>query len=272
MALYVYGIVDPEEVAADQLSAVVSARCPLELVQAGTVAAITSPVGLDEFGEEELRERVEDLEWLEVTARGHEGVLEQVQQWATVVPMRLCTVYRTRESLCETLLRQEQFLREALTRLAGKAEWGVKIYVDSARDDGAAVEDQPSDGDLAEDDAEGPASDKPGADYMRARRRHAEQVEETALAVQEMCAEAHARLSAVAVDAELSRPQPPELSQHPGEMVLNGVYLVPDEEREGFAETVLQLQREHADDGTEFELTGPWPPYNFIGETFEVAG
>jgi gas vesicle protein GvpL/GvpF len=45
-------------------------------------------------------------------------------------------------------------------------------------------------------------------------------------------------------------------------MLLNGAYLVPDGD-ERFAAEVARLAEEHADAGITFELTGPWPPYNF---------
>ena len=268
-ALYVYGVVAADEVADDQLAAVVSARCPLELVQGGTIAAVTSPVGLDEFGEAELRARVEDLDWLEQTARGHEHVLEQIQEWATVVPMRLCTVYRTRESLREMLLEREPLLVEALARLSGRTEWGVKAFVVDAPDT-RAQDAHPAGPDAQTLPAPEPGAGR-GAAYMRERRRESQRSERAAQAVQAVCEDAHARLAAIAVDAVLNRLQPPELANHPGDMVLNGVYLVRDDEHDDFAAEVLALQREHGADGFQFELTGPWPPYNFVGEAFEVA-
>jgi hypothetical protein len=48
-------------------------------------------------------------------------------------------------------------------------------------------------------------------------------------------------------------------------MLLNGAYLVPDGD-ERFAAEVALLAEEHAAAGITFELTGPWPPYNFAEE------
>jgi hypothetical protein len=67
------------------------------------------------------------------------------------------------------------------------------------------------------------------------------------------------------VASELLAPQSAELSGHSGEMVLNGAYLVDDERLDGFRSVVEELGRAYADSGLAFELTGPWPAYNFAG-------
>jgi hypothetical protein len=44
-------------------------------------------------------------------------------------------------------------------------------------------------------------------------------------------------------------------------MILNGAYLVPDEETEGFRAVVSRLAE--LNPRLELELNGPWPPYSF---------
>ena len=56
----------------------------------------------------------------------------------------------------------------------------------------------------------------------------------------------------------------PELSGRDGEMVLNSAYLVSDRPR--FEGELTALARELSERGLELELTGPWPPYNFVSE------
>ena len=46
-------------------------------------------------------------------------------------------------------------------------------------------------------------------------------------------------------------------------MVLNGAYLVPDARAEEFRALVDDLAARHRDHGLRFEVTGPWPAYNF---------
>ena len=85
------------------------------------------------------------------------------------------------------------------------------------------------------------------------------------------CATAHARLAAVAVEAKLNPLQPRELTNRDERMLLNGVYLVDDRASSEFADVAAALQSEYAADGVELELTGPWPPYNFVNDASEVG-
>ena len=51
-------------------------------------------------------------------------------------------------------------------------------------------------------------------------------------------------------------------------MVLNGAYLVADADADRFHATAAELAARHQAGGAEVELevevTGPWPPYNFV--------
>jgi hypothetical protein len=47
-------------------------------------------------------------------------------------------------------------------------------------------------------------------------------------------------------------------------MVLNAAYLVEAERVGELREFATELEAEHAALGASIELTGPWPPYNFV--------
>src|SRR4051812_34009277 len=103
--LYVYGVVraDGAEPPADA-----------ELIAHEDLAAIASTVPLDEFGEEPLQGRLTAVRWLEALARRHEGVLDEAISRTTVVPMRLCTIYRGEPQLREMLEAEHDVFADAL--------------------------------------------------------------------------------------------------------------------------------------------------------------
>jgi hypothetical protein len=74
----------------------------------------------------------------------------------------------------------------------------------------------------------------------------------------------HAQLQDWATDAVVLPAQNPELSGHEGRMLLNGAYLVEAERVEGLHALVAELEERHRGLGVRLQLTGPWPPYNFI--------
>ena len=49
-------------------------------------------------------------------------------------------------------------------------------------------------------------------------------------------------------------------------MLLNGAYLVAAGREDELRAAVEELRARFGPDGVTYELTGPWPPYNFAAE------
>jgi len=259
-AWYVYGVIN----AATELeepSSDIDASRPVQILTEGAVAAAVSEVDLEEFGEARLRDHLRDMNWVERVARAHEAVLDRIRAQATVIPMRMCTVYRNEAGVREMLRREANALSQAIDHLDGKAEWGVKAFADTDRTPAAT----------AGDEAEDVPSSARGAAYMRQRRDERDRHERARQQLEEAAAQIHDRLCTLASDGQVLPPQRPEVSGHAGDMVLNGVYLVDDDDRERFHTEVQALEAEFAPRGVELELTGPWPAYNFVPGTIGAA-
>ena len=108
---------------------------------------------------------------------------------------------------------------------------------------------------------------------MRRRRAERETREAANALAREIAERVHARLADWATDAVTRPSQNRDLSGHEGEMLLNGAYLVESERVEGLSELVAELEARYSSLGARIELTGPWPPYNFVpgGDTTAVA-
>ena len=112
------------------------AAAGVRAVRAAGLTAVVGDVGEDEFGEAALRRNLEDLDWLERTARAHHAVIGALAGQGPVVPMRLATVYSGDDPVADTLRRRAGDLREALSRLRGRSEWGVKAHAAAPADPG----------------------------------------------------------------------------------------------------------------------------------------
>jgi Gas vesicle synthesis protein GvpL/GvpF len=259
---YVYGVV-AEGLELDGLTGIDGIH-PVDVISADGVAAIGSLVPVDEFGEESLGERINDLSWLEESARRHERILDEVRARTTLVPMRLCTIYRTDRAVREMLVREHEFLADALRRLEGRTEWGVKLF-GLARSPLGAQSDSPSGpGDEA-------AGAGPGERYLIGKRSERRRRTDAKEAGHAFAQRAHELLAHLAVEAKINPLQPPELTQRDDVMLFNGVYLVDDSAVGELHALVESLQRESSVEGIELELTGPWPPYNFVNSPTEVG-
>jgi len=239
---YLYGVVAN---GADAPSAApVDPRSEVVLLVEGPVGGIASRVSLEEFDEAVLPERLADAEWLEQKIRAHEQVLEEALARGAVVPCRFCTVYRDEEELRRFLAGRADALAAALARVEGRVELGVKAFAARAGRGGEAAQAQS------------------GRAYLEARRREQQEREELARSRADVAARLHERLLAEAHDGVLLDLQSRDVSGRDAEMVFNGAYLVADRGR--FDEALTAAERDV--DGVELELTGPWPPYNFVPE------
>lgn len=250
---YVYCVVSADTQIPTLADAIDPSHAP-KVIREGRLAAVVSEVALKEFGEQRLRERLADMEWLERAARTHEAVLDAIAPTATLIPLRLCSVYRDLSGVLEMLEREAPALERALEYLRGKSEWAVKVFARPR----TVPDDSPADGDS-------------GTDYMHKRQHDRDRRRGADQELHEACVAIHAQLTEVVADATTTAPQRPELSGHPGQMLLNGVYLVEDDQLLPFLDTVDLLRAEHGAAGLELEPTGPWPAYNFVPGTIGAA-
>jgi len=218
-------------------------------VAAANLIALAGPVPRADFAADPLRDHLNELPWLERVAREHEAVLEKVLERATVVPLRICTLFEDAAGLCRMLAREHDALAGALRRLEGRQEWGVKVLVDPARLTGGAEEVH----------AEG------GAAYLARRRNERAAREEARAMAAALADQVDGALRELAVDAVRLRAQNRELSGHAGDMVLNAAYLIGDP-----AELRARVEELRARHRADIELTGPWPPYNFVTSATEA--
>jgi len=248
VAWYVYGVVEAG-----------TAPPGVETLTVGPLAALVNRVGLDEFGEEAVRERLEDAAWLEEKVRAHEGVLEAALSTGAVVPFRFLTIYRDEDELRGFLAMRGAELRSVLDHVRGKVEIGVKAYADTAALEREVAGRSAA---VAELDAQ-IALAQSGRAYLLQRRRDEAARAESARLVAEIARDSHARLLAAADEGAANPLQPRELSGREEQMVLNGAYLVPVGD-DGLARELGALAEHYAPLGISFEQTGPWPPYNFV--------
>jgi len=213
----------------------------------GSLVAVVSRVPEDVFGQEPLYRHLEDLDWLTATARAHERVVDALTTVTAPLPLRLATVFRDDSGVRTMLAEGEDRFRRVLERIAGRVEWGVKVY---------AVPQAPK-------QAPAPLS---GRDYLRERRRAVLTDEESWDRAERFSERLHGALCSYADAVRLRPPQNSRLSagQSAGRNVFNAAFLVRRELSEGFVEVADGTTDGQA--GVRVELTGPWAAYSFTSE------
>lgn len=257
--LWAYCVLNAQPLELGDLRGVDSAF-PVQLVEAAGMVALVSRVPRAQFGERALRANLNQLPWLERVARAHEAVLDGVLEQATIVPLRLCTLYESEEGVRRMLVEERPTLARALDALSGREEWGIKLLVDPVR---LADEVKAGDGQAQEMAAEIEGQSQGGA-YMLRRRLERHVREGADRLAGSLSSELRAGLQETGADFVTRPPQNRELSRHEGEMLVNVACLVDHEGLERVRGLVSEFEARFAHLGARVEITGPWPPYNFV--------
>lgn len=245
-ACYVYGITGAAPPAGIEGVATVYPHSPLEFVRHENVQAIVQRVPLAEFGQAALDERIGDAQWVEAKVRAHDEVVKLALSAGAVIPCRFCTVVRDAADVRRLLAEHHGRIEATLTALEGKTEWGVKIH--------------------HRPDRRGTAEAASGRAYLTNRQQEARDRRDRERAARELAEQCHRELAAAAAEALKLPARKPVAAgdDSSGAVLVNGAYLVPDAGAERFHAAVAALAEEHAPRGLVFDVTGPWPPYNFV--------
>lgn len=249
-AVYLYGVargLDPG--ALGGVTGVSSAA--VRAVPADDLIALVSTVELADFGEDALRDHLEDLDWLEATARAHHEVVDRAAQAAPTAPVRIATLYRDDDRVRQVLHEQHPQFTRVLDLISGRAEWGVKIYAHAEALETCDPEPQPQ-----------TAGGRTGTAYLRRRQAQRRSRQDASRRVGDYAQSVHERLIQYARASRRHPPQDQRLSGRAGVPVLNMAYLLDDEHTKGFLDTARRADAELT--GVDVEVTGPWPPYSFI--------
>lgn len=230
---------------------------PLRTVRAGELLALVGSVPYDAFCTDGLKAQMEDLAKLEVLARTHHAVVEAAYESATVLPMRLATVYLDDTRVTSMLAERDAEFRELLSRLEDHVELGVKVYADPSA---VPAPQQP----------EREPAMSPGRAYLQQRRAQRRTHRDSYAAAGAVAAEVPARVADLVGGRVSHRPQQGDLAEGAGENIANDAYLVPAARVDDFRTALEGLG--DGTPGVRVEITGPWAPYSFATPREAGAG
>jgi hypothetical protein len=220
---------------------------PLDVVVAGSLKAIITLLPDAAFAEAAFAEpdRAASI------AIAHHEVLTALAVTADVVPVRLGAACESRVAVTALLDAERDRFTEALTRIAGAAEYAVILTEAQAATPAPAPQ-------VAT-----------GRDYLKfrsaataQRRQQTAQLREAALAAVEVLT-GHAR------DRVFAQPRRNAQADR-DKRIMDAALLITRDQVGHFTEAVKVAQAAIGDSGCELRVTGPWPAYSFT-EAREAA-
>jgi hypothetical protein len=267
-ALYVYCVGVRDELAplfGGELPDTMESGRGLELVEREDLAAVACAVPLSDYGEGALEARLADAAWTATRALRHERAVEHFARRATVVPLRFGTIYLRRENVARMLEERSAQLRPTLARLAGREEWGLNVYVERARlrEQVASLSERLRE--MEEDAAVSP----PGRAYLIRKKVETLRDEEVRAEIRRAGASIEGELAAACDGAARLRVLKDEAGEQ-GELAARLAFLVQREGFDDFRAVAERLAERYTPLGFRFELTGPWPAFNFADANEET--
>jgi hypothetical protein len=211
-------------------------------------------VPLPDYGSEEIRRGLQDLSWVSERALPHEAVVEHFTRAGAVVPLKLFTLFTSDERALAHMRGDRGRLDRTLDRIAGRAEWGVRIRFDESRAKEVVA---------AETRAVGGDGKSAGTNFLLRKKLEQEASRTLAARLRTEADEAFAELSAEAAEAVRREAPTPEAGAR---LLLDAAFLVPESHTAEFEGAVARCAERLTARACEVTLTGPWPPYHFIEE------
>ncbi|MEK7404224.1 MAG: GvpL/GvpF family gas vesicle protein [Acidobacteriota bacterium] len=262
--LYLYGVFRPPPgVEADLFSelAGVEGAPDIFTVECEDLAAAVSPVPRSVYNQESLDLHAPEIEWIAARAARHEQVVRRLMQFRDIIPLKFATLYSSVERVRDMLRQQHEELARVLDHVAGREEWGVKVYADAVQV-GQALERSEADVEALDRQI---AAASAGQAYFLGKKKQKLVADAARQWAAEVSETVYASLLPAVVEARRTRflnpgPSPADLP------VLSAAVLVERQEVAALKAEAERLEAGYREYGMRVELSGPWAPYNFCGE------
>ena len=178
-------------------------------------------------------------------------------QHTPVVPLRFCTIYKNLEGLFKAVTPHKEKILNFLDYTADKTEWSVKVFCDKA------IFVKYSDKDKEPSATAAQTSLLPGEAYLLAKKMRKIKEENFKQDLQMYLKDIDFTLSQFADSYRFLQCTDKSIHGRPLDMVMNTAFLVEQQTFNMFKDTLDMLAEKYKDEGLVFEMSGPWPPYNF---------
>ena len=226
----------------------------LYLHRHGGLCAIAKRVSLEEFCGPEADRRLADAAWVTPRAIDHGRVIAEVFRGGLVLPVPFGTLFSSTRALEDFLERNGEVIKGFFKNAAGCEEWGIKAMLDREQLKRSLIES------IAGAES---AAVSPGLRYLRERRVDQMADQQSGPWLEQNLAAVAEALDHCATRSCQRRIIDDTKQLDGREEIVNLAALLACDRVAEFRRRIELIDRETAEGGLSFALTGPWPPYSF---------
>ncbi len=210
---------------------------------------VVADAPLAQYGSEPIERGLHDLDWVGACAAGHEAVVEAAARHGTIIPMKLFTLFTGDERAVAHVRGTRAALDPVLARVRRRQEWGLRVTLDEAAAPPRAA-------------AGGRGAPTSGTGFLRQRQAAHRAVRERVERARDESERVFETLARHAADTRRATP----VAGGGSRVLLDAAFLVDRARAVAFRGAVRRLAAALRRQGVTLALSGPWPPYNFVGD------
>lgn len=260
--IYLYGLIPATETSSYFPSFQgFDGQSKLYTIELDKVTAIVCDLDPNEYSEEIIKDKIDDdMEWLKEKAfHHHETLLSLYKVYNSIIPLTFCTIYKSEQSLYNSLRLNEEQFQETFQSLEGNEEWNLKIYCNEDR----LKEDVRNNHPEIEAKRQEIDTLPPGRQFFEKKKLEKKIETELENVKSRVCESSHDRLTTFSDRAEVKRNLSKDTIGMKDNMAWNSVFLVPIHHVDTYLEEIKRIEKDLGQNGWRFEVTGPWPAYHF---------
>lgn len=255
---YVYGVVPSTFAAAKDPRGLDGAA--IERIEDGNLTALVSNLTAVDYSPEKLEQRAGEVDWIAPRAVAHDRVVTWAGDAGPVIPFPMWTLF-TGEAAVRGMLRERASeLQQTLKSVEGRHEYAVRVFASPAKVSEQIARLRPAIGEIEA----AAAKASPGQRYLLQKKVAEQRENEVRAFLRETAQDCFDQLEKVS-DRALRHKLPSETPAGKGRAILYAAFLVADARLDDFRKVLTSIVNQHSESGLDFDFTGPWPPYNFVG-------
>lgn len=219
--------------------------------------AIVSNISLEEYGEEAIAEKGEDINWLKEKAVLFMDIILKINAITNMIPMKFLTIF-TSDDRVRNIINENynQFLHN-FEKIKNRDEISLKIYCDENKYKEKVMGEEIK-------KFENSIIGKPkGAAFFLKKKFEGELDDKIQNRICNAANQMTEKVSNLANQIKLNKLLAKEITGIPTQMILNCAFLIDRDKKDIFTDKINELKDEFENNGFVIELSGPWPPFSF---------